>query len=396
VLAVKLWVGFDVGKASHWVCVLDEEGEAVLSRRVKATEQDMEECFSEIESLGGERTVALDLLGGPATMLEAVLLGHGERVFFLPGMAVNRARDGYRGEQKSDERDAKVIADQLRMRWRSLREVFVGDEEAAEMRTLLSYRRDLVGEQARSITRLRALLLEVFPGLEAALDLTKDRALVVLTKATTPESVRRIGISHLARWLKDRGVRRAHELAEEVVAAAKAQRHRLPASEAKGALVSEMAAEVLRARNRIASVDARLEELLSARPEAEVVRSLPGMGLVFVAEFLSEVGTLSRFDSGDSLAAAAGLVPIRRASGNTSFQRRAKRGNRVLKRLMYWSAFRSITFHRSSRAFYDRKRAEGKAHHQAVIALARRRANVLWAMLRDGQPYRERLPEEAA
>jgi transposase len=220
--------------------------------------------------------------------------------------------------------------------------------------------------------------------------------LVVLTKATTPESVRRIGISHLARWLKDRGVRRAHELAEEVVAAAKAQRHRLPASEAKGALVSEMAAEVLRARNRIASVDARLEELLSARPEAEVVRSLPGMGLVFVAEFLSEVGTLSRFDSGDSLAAAAGLVPIRRASGNTSFQRRAKRGNRVLKRLMYWSAFRSITFHRSSRAFYDRKRAEGKAHHQAVIALARRRANVLWAMLRDGQPYRERLPEEAA
>jgi hypothetical protein len=118
VLAVKLWVGFDVGKASHWVCVLDEEGEAVLSRRVKATEQDMEECFSEIESLGGERTVALDLLGGPATMLEAVLLGHGERVFFLPGMAVNRARDGYRGEQKSDAGDAKVIADQLRMRWR--------------------------------------------------------------------------------------------------------------------------------------------------------------------------------------------------------------------------------------------------------------------------------------
>ena len=393
---MKLWVGFDVGKASHWVCVLDEEGEVVLSRRVKATERDVEECWSEIESLGGGRTVALDLLGGPATMLEAVLLGHGERVFFLPGMAVNRARDGYRGEQKSDERDAKVIADQLRMRWRSLREIFVGDEEAAEMRTLLSYRRDLVGEQARSITRLRALLLEVFPGLEAALDLTKDRALVVLTKATTPESVRRIGVSRLARWLKGRGVRRAHELAETVVAAAKAQRHRLPASEAKGALVSEMAAEVLRARRRIATIDARLEELLCARPEAEVVRSLPGMGLVFVAEFLSEVGTLSRFDSGDSLAAAAGLVPIRRASGNTSFQRRARRGNRVLKRLMYWSAFRSITFHGPSRAFYDRKRAEGKAHHQAVIALARRRANVLWAMLRDGQPYCERPPVQAA
>ena len=63
---------------------------------------------------------------------------------------------------------------------------------------------------------------------------------------------------------------------------------------------------------------------------------------------------------------------------------------------MYWSAFRSITFHGLSRAFYDRKKAEGKAHHQAVIAPARRRANVLWAMLRDGQLYHERPPAEAA
>ena len=117
---------------------------------------------------------------------------------------------------------------------------------------------------------------------------------------------------------------------------------------------------------------------------------------MFAAEFLSEVGNLSRVDSGDSLAAAAGLVPVRWASGNTSFQRRARRGNRVLKRLMYWSAFRSITYHKPSRAYYDRKRAEGKAHHQAVIALARRRANVLWAMLRDGQPYREQSPAQAA
>jgi transposase len=120
------------------------------------------------------------------------------------------------------------------------------------------------------------------------------------------------------------------------------------------------------------------------------------MGVVFAAEFLSEVGNLSRVDSGDSLAAAAGLVPVRWASGNTSFQRRARRGNRVLKRLMYWSAFRSITYHKPSRAYYDRKRAEGKAHHQAVITLARRRANVLWAMLRDGQPYREQSPAQAA
>ena len=68
----------------------------------------------------------------------------------------------------------------------------------------------------------------------------------------------------------------------------------------------------------------------------------------------------------------------------------------MLKRLMYRPAFRSITYPKPSRAFYDRKRAEGKAHHQAVIALARRRVNVLWAMLRDGQLYREQPAAEAA
>ena len=111
---MRYWIGFDVGKSFHWVCAMDDDGEIVLSRRVEATEQDIEDCCEEIAALGGERRVAVDLLGGPATLLQAVLLGEGERVFHLPGTAVNRARDGYRGEHKSDRGDARVIADQLR------------------------------------------------------------------------------------------------------------------------------------------------------------------------------------------------------------------------------------------------------------------------------------------
>jgi transposase len=339
---VRTWVGFDVGKAFHWLSVLDDEGEIVLSKRVRATEEDLDACMEEIGTLGeqGERKVAIDLLGGPATMLEAVLLSRGERVFFLSGMAVNRARDGYPGEAKSDRGDARVIADQLRMRWRSLRELRPTDDATAELRASVSYRRDLVDEQARNITRLRALLMEVFPGLEAALDLRQERALLVLTKVATPTAVRRLGATRLARWLKVRGARKSQEL-------------------------------------------------------AEIVRSLPGMGTIFTAEFLAEVGDAGRFLSADSLAAAAGLVPVRRESGKSGFQRRAKRGNRVLKRLLYWSAFRCAVTHPPSRAFYLRKRSEGKSHLQAVIALARRRVNVLYAMLRDGELYRQPAPEAA-
>jgi transposase len=168
---MRYWVGFDVGKVSHWVCVLDEEGEEVLSRRVEASEADLEAACSEIERLGGERAVGIDLLGGPATLLEAVLLGRGKRVFHVPGIAINRARDAYRGEAKSDSKDAHVIADQVRLRGGSLHEVRLKDETTAEMQVLVAHRRDLLQDQTRRAARLREVLLGVFPGLEAALDL---------------------------------------------------------------------------------------------------------------------------------------------------------------------------------------------------------------------------------
>jgi transposase len=107
----------------------------------------------------------------------------------------------------------------------------------------------------------------------------------------------------------------------------------LPAAEVKAALVAEIALEVLRTRKRIAALDNRLEELLASNQRAPIVKSLPGMGTVFAAEFLAEVGEMSRFNSANDLAAAAGLAPVLRSSGSVSYQRRPKRGNRTLKRL---------------------------------------------------------------
>jgi transposase len=324
-----------------------------------------------------------------------VLLGRGERVFHVPGIAVNRARDAYPGEAKSDSKDAHVIADQLRLRSGLLHEVCPRDETTAEMRVLVAYRRDLLQEQTRRAARLREVLLGVFPGLEATLDLKREGALLAVTKVATPAIARKLGTARLFRWLKARGVRKAEDLAERIVKAAKAQRCELPAAEAKAALVAEIASEMLRTRERIAELDRRLEELLADDPAARIVQTMPGMGIVFTAEFLAEVGDLGRFASADSLAAAAGVAPVLRASGARSYQRRARRGNKVLKRVLYRSAFNCISHHERSEAFYRKKRAEGKGHHQAVIALARRRIDVLWAMLRDGQNYSER-PSPAA
>jgi transposase len=109
------------------------------------------------------------------------------------------------------------------------------------------------------------------------------------------------------------------------------------------------------------------------------------MGPLLGAEFLVAVGDLSAFESADRLAAYAGLVPAAHDSGKrVGNHKRMRGGNKVLKRVFYQSAFSSLRTSAESRTFYDRKRAEGKRHTQALIALARRRINVLWAMLRDG------------
>lgn len=386
-----------MGKASHWVSVLDDEGEELLSRRVEAAERDIEAALSEIDRLcaTGERLVGLDLTGGPATLLEAVLLGHGERVLRVSGLAVSRARESYAGgERKSDPGDARVIADQLRFRWRQLPELRPTDDRVAELRVLVSRRRDLVQDQTRRVGRLRALLCGVFPGLEATLDLTKRGPLLALTRVATPTAARRLGRSRLARWLKAHGALKADSLAERIVRAAEAQRLELPAAEAKAALAAELAHEALREKERLATLEARLEELVADLPEARIVRSLPGMGTSLTAELLAEAGDLlGRYGSADRLAAAAGIAPVLRASGGSSYRRRATRGNRVLKRVFYQSAFCSLRAGGASRAFYDRKRGEGKAHNQALMSLARRRVNVLWAMLRDGRLYEEPVPD---
>ena len=101
---------------------------------------------------------------------------------------------------------------------------------------------------------------------------------------------------------------------------------------------------------------------------------------------IAEAGSIKRFATSDQLAAAAGLTPVLRQSGKVRYLKRAHGGNKALKRVLFQSAFCTLT-HPDSKAFYRRKRNERKTHHQAVLALARRRVDVLHAILRNRTPY---------
>jgi transposase len=167
-------------------------------------------------------------------------------------------------------------------------------------------------------------------------------------------------------------------VAHKALSAARSQSVTLPAQEVASGIVAELAAEILALKERIESIDKELEKRFFARPEARILTSLAGMGAILGAEFLVAVGDISAFSSADRLTAYAGLVPAVRDSGKrVGNHRRMRGGNKTLKRVFYQSAFASLRSSAESRAFYERKRAEGKRHTQALIALARRRVNVM-------------------
>jgi transposase len=142
--------------------------------------------------------------------------------------------------------------------------------------------------------------------------------------------------------------------------------------------------------------DRRIGEALTRHPDAALIRSLPGMRATLTAEFLAVTGGIGRFGDGDQLAAAAGLAPVLKQSGKVRYLQRARAGDKALKRVFYHSAFVAVSCDPASRTYYARKRSEGKTHQQAVLALARRRVNVLHAILRSRQPYDARFRRAAA
>jgi transposase len=386
----EAWAGVDAGKEFHWAHVLDASGTELLSRKVQNDEADILRFIDDALSLAEEVLWAIDQPGGGAALLLALLWERDQKVLYVPGLSVDRARDTYRGESKTDARDAHIIADQARMR-PDLGELGPGEQEISELRLLLAWRRDLITDRSRTISRLRETLLSSFPALERALDLNGKGPLILLTHYQTPAQLRRAGQKRVATYLRNRGVKGSANVARKALSAAESQSVILPAQEVASRIVAELAEEVLALKERIGSIDEEIGERFFARPEARILNSLPGMGPILGAEFLVCVGDVSAFESADRLAAYAGLVPAARDSGKRVGNRRRMRGgNKTLKRVFYQAAFASLRGSQESRVFYERKRAEGKRHKQALIALARRRVNVVWAMLRNGTTFEAR------
>src|SRR3712207_2731339 len=105
---LNAWVGVDVGKEFHWAHVLDASGRELLSYRVENDEANISRLIDEALSFAEEIVWAVDQPGGGAALLLALLWERDQKVFYVPGLTVDRAREAYRGESKTDARDARL------------------------------------------------------------------------------------------------------------------------------------------------------------------------------------------------------------------------------------------------------------------------------------------------
>ncbi|MGF6883932.1 transposase [Nocardia sp. GAS34] len=177
-------------------------------------------------------------------------------------------------------------------------------------------------------------------------------------------------------------------LAADIFDALDAQTVTVPGTAAADIVLPRLADSLKSVVQQRKDIAADVERMLDAHPLAKVLTSMPGVGVRTGARILLEIGDVSAFASPGHLAAYAGIAPVTHRSGTSiAGEHLSRSGNRKLERALFLSAFASLS-DPASRAYYTRKRSEGKRHNAALICLSRRRCDVLYAMLENKQPYR--------
>lgn len=190
-------MGSTRGKGHHSAAVVDETGTTLWSKKIDNDETAILTALREILDLADEMRWAVDISGTASTLLLALLAAHDQQAVYVPGRTVNRMAGAYRGEAKTDARDAYVIAETARHR-KDLAAIAVPAQLAADLALLTAHRSDLVADRLGMINRLRDVLTGAFPALERAFDYSAQKdALVLLTGYQTPTAIRRRGRARL-------------------------------------------------------------------------------------------------------------------------------------------------------------------------------------------------------
>lgn len=393
--ANELQVAVDVGARMHRVAVGDGSGRLLEEFDLKHTAAGIAGFFTRIERLRAQHSapvaVAMEGFNGWARPLDRQVLDHGWKLYNVNNLKLARYKEIFPGPAKTDAIDARRILELFRLHGDLavargvLQEIVAVTEEAERLKRLTRRRRQLVNERVRVLNRMQSDLQAVCPGL-LAITVEADN-LWFLSLLGARADIRKLAGLRRSSLLALEGVGRAYCAKIEAW-----QREALFSHEAEwaGPMIVADARRVLALKGEIAALDQLIEPLTQRCNTARQLRTIPGFGPTCSGELAGEIGAIERFGSEASLALYLGMAVLDHSSGTHTGSKRPRQVNTRAKAAMMIAVARHMVQVPKSRAYYDKKRAQGKAHNQAVRALGRQLVRVIWSMLKHQRDYEMR------
>ncbi len=335
----RVVIAIDPHKASWTAVAVDNRLQPLAAIRVEVNR----DGYRQLRRFAGRWSRAVWAVEGAAGLgaaLTARLTADGVDVVDVPAKLARRVRMLSTGHgRKTDQADALSVG--IAAHTATRLNTAVIDEAVAALRALTEHRDDLVRTRTQTVNRLHALLAQLLPaGLPRGL--TADAAAAAL-RSIRPRAV-------LARTLRQVAV--------------------------------ELLSEVRRLDRRIAEATATLSAAVAA--SGTTLTALHGIGDVVAAKILARSGAVSRFRSESAFASYCGVAPIEVSSGDVQRHRLSRAGDRQLNYALHVMAMAQIKRETPGRDYYQRKRAAGKTHKEAMRCLKRRLADVVYrTMIKD-------------
>jgi transposase len=390
-----LFVGDDWAEDHHDVYLMNDTGDKLAARRLPEGLAGMRVFHALIaEHAEDPAQVVIGIETDRGLWVDA-LTAAGYQVFAINPLAAARYRDRHHvSGAKSDAGDAKLLADLVRTDRHNHRRIAGDSGQAEAIKVLARAHQNLIWARTRHTNGLRSALREYYPAaLEAFEDLADRDALAILGRAPTPADAGRLSVSKIRAALKAAGRQRNLDTrALQIQETLRREQLAAPAAltAAFGASTRAAVGIIAELNRQIGELEAELATHFEAHPDADIYRSLPGLGVILGARVLGEFGDdPNRYTTAKSRKNYAGTSPLTIASG----KKRAVLARHVRNRRLYdavdqW-AFCALQTSPGARAFYDHHRAAGDLHHQALRALGNHLVGILHGCLRHRSIYDE-------
>src|ERR1700686_87894 len=387
-----IFIGDDWAEDHHDVYLMDEAGRRLASRRLPEGLSGVRGLHELVAAHAEEPEQAVIGIETDRGLWVGALTATGYQVYAINPMAVAHYRDRHHvSGAKSDASDAKLLADLVRTDRHNHRPIAGDSADAEAIKVLARAHQSLIWSRTRHTNALRSALREYYPtALVAFEDLAHGDALGVLDRAPTPAEGARLSLPVIQSALKRGGRQRnIAARARDIRAALRTEQLAAPAPVAAG-IITEL-------NRQISELETSLAAHFEKHPDADIYRSLPGLGVILGARVLGEFGDdPNRYTDAKSRKNYAGTSPLTIASGKKrAVLARHVRNRRLYDALDQW-AFCALTTSPGARAFYDQHRAANQTHHQALRALGNRLVGILHGCLRHYTRYDEHIAGHTA